>query len=209
MAGNRNFYEILGISPTAEPQEIRAAFRRLAIERHPDRFQSDLRRAAEADFQEITEAYNVLVDPSQRSRYDQTLGSGTRDVPTNPKDVARALLAKGAEVLRSGDVGRAAELMQQALAHDPQNPRAHHLYGLLLTQHTPRHADGLRHLDQAVRLDGMNVRVLLDASRQFAKARMFAKAQRLAQNASELSPGDPAVENWILQLAGITQQEMR
>lgn len=209
MTGNKTFYDILGISPSAETQEIRAAFRRLAIERHPDRFRSDLRKAAEADFQEITEAYNVLMDPGQRSRYDQTLGSGSREVPTNPKEVARALLAKGAELLRSGDVGRASEYMQQALAHDPQNPKAHHLYGLLLAQHTPRLADGLRHLDQAVRLDSMNVRVLLDASRQFAKAKMFTKAQRLAQNASELSPGDPAVENWILQLTGITQQEMR
>lgn len=209
MAGSKTLYEILEISPNVGQDEVRAAFRRLARERHPDLLKPALRKDAELEFQKITEAYNTLIDPEKRARYDKSIDSANREAPLNPKDVARALLAKAAEAQRAGEMSRAADYFQQSLAHDSQNPRAHHFYGLFLAQHAGRLADGLRHLEQALRLDGMNVRILLDASKLFAKARMFARAQRLAQTAAELSPGDPGVESWKVQLDSLTQQESR
>jgi len=208
MAGDKTFYEILQISPSAGQDEVRAAFRRLARERHPDLLSRDLRRGAEAEFQKITEAYNTLIDPDKRARYDKNLESADREI-LNPKDLARALLAKAAECQRAGDSNRAADFYRQSLAHDSNNPRTHHLFGLFLAQNLGRLADGLRHIEQSIRLDGMNVRVILDASKLFAKARMLARAQRLAQTAAELSPGDPAVENWMLQLKDLAQRETR
>lgn len=64
----RDYYEVLGVSPTASEEEIRRAFRRLAMEWHPDRNPDP--RAAER-FKEIHEAYQVLSDPVKRAEYDR------------------------------------------------------------------------------------------------------------------------------------------
>jgi curved DNA-binding protein CbpA len=201
MAGQRTYYEILGLDPQASAEDVRAAFRRLARERHPDRFDPADRAVAEREFQAFAEAYNVLSDPDRRARYDQGLTTNlTRTNLANPRDVARALVAKAVGLMKLGEHAQAGELLAQAVAHDPQNARARHLFGLFLAQHGGRLDEGLRHLDQATKLDPVNIRLLLDASRLFAMARMFARAMRYAQSAAELSPGDPAVESWLRQL---------
>ena len=200
MGETRDYYEVLGVGEHASEEEVRAAFRRLARERHPDRFRGTARAQAEREFQAITEAYNVLVDAAARKRYELSRRTTTRSGAMNPRDVARALVAKAIGVMKLGEHADAGELLRQAVAHDPQNARAQHLFGMYLAQHAHRLDQALRHLDQAAKLDSMNVRVLLDASRMFALARMFARAKRLAQAAAELSPSDPAVELWLQQL---------
>jgi len=61
----RDYYEVLGINKDASADEIKKAFRRAAVEHHPDR------GGDEAKFKEVNEAYEVLKDPSKRQRYDQ------------------------------------------------------------------------------------------------------------------------------------------
>lgn len=62
----RDYYEVLGVSKSASADEIKKAFRRLAVQHHPDKEGGD-----ETKFKEINEAYEVLKDPSKRQRYDQ------------------------------------------------------------------------------------------------------------------------------------------
>lgn len=62
----RDYYEVLGVSKSASADEIKKAFRRKAIEYHPDKQGGD-----EAKFKEVNEAYEVLKDPSKKQRYDQ------------------------------------------------------------------------------------------------------------------------------------------
>ena len=69
MASKRDYYEILGVSRTVTEQELKSAYRRLAHQYHPDKNQGDAK--AEEKFKEAAEAYAVLSDPEQRSRYDR------------------------------------------------------------------------------------------------------------------------------------------
>ena len=64
----RDYYEVLGVPRSASAEQIKKAFRRLAMEYHPDRNKED---AAEAKFKEIGEAYEVLADPEKRGAYDR------------------------------------------------------------------------------------------------------------------------------------------
>ncbi|HWT00115.1 MAG TPA: molecular chaperone DnaJ [Pyrinomonadaceae bacterium] len=65
----RDYYEVLGVSQTATEQEIKSAYRRLAVKYHPDKNPGDA--AAEEKFKEAAEAYTVLSDADQRRRYDR------------------------------------------------------------------------------------------------------------------------------------------
>ena len=65
----RDYYEVLGVSKNASEQEIKKAYRKLAIKYHPDRNEGDTK--AEDKFKEAAEAYEVLSNAEKRSRYDQ------------------------------------------------------------------------------------------------------------------------------------------
>lgn len=66
----RDYYEILGVSRSATSEELKKAFRRLAIQYHPDRNPND-NKEAEEKFKEVNEAYSVLSDPDKRNTYDR------------------------------------------------------------------------------------------------------------------------------------------
>src|ERR1041385_3250978 len=65
----RDYYEVLSVSRTATEQEIKSAYRRLAVKYHPDKNPNDA--SAEEKFKEAAEAYSVLSDSQQRQRYDR------------------------------------------------------------------------------------------------------------------------------------------
>ena len=65
----RDYYEVLGVSKNASDDEIKKAYKKMAIKYHPDRNPGD--KEAEEKFKEAAEAYDVLRDPQKRARYDQ------------------------------------------------------------------------------------------------------------------------------------------
>ena len=69
MADKRDYYEVLGVSKSASADEIKSAYRKLAMKYHPDRNPGD--EEAKAKFQEASEAYEVLSNDEKRQRYDQ------------------------------------------------------------------------------------------------------------------------------------------
>ena len=66
--GQRDYYEVLGVSRSADAQELKKAYRKLAMEYHPDRNPS---ADAAEKFKEINQAYEVLTDDQKRALYDR------------------------------------------------------------------------------------------------------------------------------------------
>jgi molecular chaperone DnaJ len=65
----RDYYEVLGVQRNATEQELKSAYRKLALQYHPDRNPGD--NGSEEKFKEINEAYAVLSNPDNRARYDR------------------------------------------------------------------------------------------------------------------------------------------
>jgi molecular chaperone DnaJ len=76
MAGKRDYYEVLNVAKSTGPDDVRRAYRKLAMKYHPDRNPGD--KEAEARFKEAAEAYEVLSDPEKRQRYDRFGHEGLR-----------------------------------------------------------------------------------------------------------------------------------
>ncbi len=74
--GKKDFYSILGVQRGTSPEELKKAYRKLAMKYHPDKNQGD--KKSEDKFKELSEAYDVLSDPQKREAYDQFGHSGAQ-----------------------------------------------------------------------------------------------------------------------------------
>jgi molecular chaperone DnaJ len=78
----RDYYQVLGVERNASPEEIKKAYRKLALQHHPDRNPGN--KAAEEQFKEAAEAYEVLGDPDKRRKFDQFGHEGMRGTDFRP-----------------------------------------------------------------------------------------------------------------------------
>ena len=78
----RDFYDVLNVTRTASADEIKKAYRKLALQYHPDRNPGN--KEAEEKFKEAAEAYEALSDPQKRQRYDQFGHEGMRGTDFRP-----------------------------------------------------------------------------------------------------------------------------
>src|SRR6185369_12645284 len=81
-----DYYKSLGVDKKAAPEEIKKAFRKLAVKFHPDRNPGD--KSSEDKFKEINEAYAVLFDPQKKEKYD-TFGSSGFHQQYSQEDIFR------------------------------------------------------------------------------------------------------------------------
>src|ERR1700755_2498869 len=88
----QDFYVVLGVQRDASEADIKKAYRKLAMECHPDRNNGD--KSAEEKFKLVSEAYEVLGDPEKRAAYDRygTVGRGTEGFGSMHFDLSEALM---------------------------------------------------------------------------------------------------------------------
>jgi molecular chaperone DnaJ len=103
MATKRDYYEILGIKKSATLDEIKKAYRELALRYHPDRVPADQKKEAEEKFKEISEAYAVLSDAQKRAVYDEYGHAGV-DQRFTYEDIMRGGQWGGFEDIGLGDL---------------------------------------------------------------------------------------------------------
>jgi len=195
-------YDTLGVERDASDQDVRKAFRRLALKYHPDRFAGDQRAEAEERFQGITEAFNVLSHPESRESYDKEISHGTDVKKMDAKEISRRLAAKGSQLMREGKMAEAVETLKTAIDHDNNNARAHYFYGQVIGRISGKERDALRHVEQAISIEPDNVTMMAEAAALSLAAGMKTRALRHAQEALTLDPTNSKASEIISQAEG-------
>ncbi len=162
----RDFYTVLALPRNATEDQIRQRFRELARTRHPDRFQGTEKARAEVEFQEITQAFNVLADSERRRRHDNELQRPEESASAaDPRGAFKAYLQRGVKAYKEKNYLEAASNFDQATQADPKSAQAwHHLAQACSQQKTwlPR---AVAAIERACQLEPMNVTYLKQAGR--------------------------------------------
>jgi len=122
-----DYYDILGVGRTASTQEIKAAYRKLALKYHPDHNPND--KKAEDRFKEVSEAYDALSDPEKRKRYDQ-FGHAGVDMGTGDTGAHSNMHMDINDIFDMfGDIfGAGGQQKRKKQATGPEARRGHDLY---------------------------------------------------------------------------------
>jgi curved DNA-binding protein CbpA len=199
----KDFYVVLGLARNATSKEVRTRFMELARERHPDRFPGAEKAKAETDFQQITEAFNVLSSPDRRRQHDLELA---RPEPSaqgvyEPKQQARVYSQRGTASYHAGRHPEAVEFFERATRLDPQNASYWYSLTLACVGHDRAQPKALTAIARACELDRMNPKYLKLAGRLFAEGGMPLRAERYYRDALQwTSEEDPEILAALKQL---------
>lgn len=203
-----NYYEILGVSRTASEEEIRDRFRRLARENHPDRYKGPDKAEAERKFQTLTEAMNVLTNPTRRKQHDSEIsttgGAGAADLG----QVAKVYLSKGVKAYKEGDLRAAYENFDMAVKHNPADAKAHHYLALVCSRMPSMMRQAVQAAEAAVQREPMNPQYLKDAGLISQRAGLTAKAERYLEEALKWDKENAEIQTALAELrAGRSDQK--
>lgn len=188
MSRDVDYYALLGVTRDAKEAEIRERFRSLAREAHPDRASRDRKAEAEAKFQDLTEAVNVLTNPVRRKAYDfeqafKASGAASPDADS----VTQSLLAQGMQAYRERQFADAAGNFQLAVHRNPNDAKAQHYLGLASARSGDMRT-AVKALEIAMTLDPHNLSLLKDAGTVFRQAGLLVKAEKAYQEALRWDP---------------------
>jgi curved DNA-binding protein CbpA len=183
-----DYYALLGVSREATEAEIRERFRSLAREAHPDRVPTWRRAEAEAKFQDLAQAVNVLTNPERRKAYDFELSLADAAAESDETDaITRDYIAEGINAFREKRFTEAAGNFGLAVHRDPKDAKAQHYLGLASARAGDMRV-AVRALEAAMALDPQNSRLLSDAGGVFRQAGLLLKAEKAYQEAVRWDP---------------------
>jgi len=184
-----NYYEVLGVERSANEQEIRDRFRKMARENHPDRYRGDDKAEAERKFQTLTEAVNVLTNPVRRKQHDSEIASPVAaKASTDFSQVAKVYLSKGVKAYKENDVRTAYENFDMAVKHNQNDSKAWHYLALAASRIPAFTRQAVQAIENAVQREPHNPTYLKDAGLLCRRAGLVAKAERYFEQALQWAP---------------------
>jgi curved DNA-binding protein CbpA len=194
-----NYYEVLGVERGASDSEIRDKFRKLARERHPDRYRGTEKAEAERKFQTITEAMNVLTDPARRKNHDAELSSLSRG-QSEPGQLSKVYMSKGIKAYRDSDFDTARENFDMAVKHNPKDAKAFHYLALASAKTPSLMRQAVQAIETAVQLEPYNPVFLKDAGLLCKRAGLTAKAERYLDEALKWDKDNVEIQGALAEL---------
>ena len=195
-----DYYELLGVSPTASSGDIRKAYLQLAREKHPDRFaEGPEKDAAGVVFQDLTTAFNTLCNERSRREYDETRD---RPKPTSPEEIARDAFERAAPLLEGGALDEAVTLLRTAVHHEPDSAEYHAALGRALSRDPAAAREAIQALDRATKLAPRDAAALADLAILLHRQGLRLRAERSLEAATLLAPGHSRVVAAASELGG-------
>jgi Flp pilus assembly protein TadD len=187
MPRETDYYGLLGVSKDASEAEIRERFRTIAREAHPDRAPAARKAEAEAHFQELTEAVNVLTSPERRKAYDFDLSVASGKAAGDGDPVAQNYLGQGIAAYKERRYTEAAGNFGLAVRRNPKDAKAQHYLGLAAARAGDTRT-AVKAIEAALALEPHNGAMLRDAGAIFRQAGLLVKAERAYQEAVRWDP---------------------
>ncbi len=195
-----DYYELLGVAPTASSGDIRKAYLRLAREKHPDRYpEGPEKEAAGAVFQDLTTAFNTLCNDRSRREYDETRH---RPKPTSPEEIAREAYERASPLLERGAFEEALTLLHTAVHHAPDTAEYHAALGRALSRDPAAAREAIQELERATRLAPRDAAAHADLAILLHRQGLSLRAQRSLEAARRVAPGHPRVTAAASELEG-------
>jgi len=191
-------YQMLGVAPTASAAEIRQAYARLARERHPDRFTDPAeKQRAQSALQDITTAFNELVNPRRRQEYDE---ARHKPVPRTPEDIASDAFERAQPLLEGGRLDEAVTLLRTAVHHAPDQAAYHAALGRALARVPALARDAVQALERATQLAPQGAAAFADLAAVLARQGLRLRAQKAMETALRLAPRDARIARLAAEL---------
>lgn len=193
MSTSKSFYEVLSLPRDAKRPDIKSRFLELARERHPDRFQGEEKARAEVEFQEITEAFNILMDPVRRRQHDLELDRPAGKSTYDPTEVARVYVNRGIRAFKQGNFFEAADNFERACQTEPRNYQAWHHLALVCIREERWLPKAREAIDHACELRPDHAPYLKLAGKIYARSGMTPRAKQYYNQALKVGGADASI----------------
>ena len=210
-------YDVLGISPSASPADIKSAYFAMAKLFHPDRFHREERnvlRRIQVAFTQIANAYETLKNPESRENYNYKMRKELEyrekrraEGQVNPNSAEERQTEQGLgsfeqamEALNEEEFAAAAGHLSRAVHYSPQNALYHAYFGYALSQLEKQHHKAEASLQTAVRLDPKNPKIRMMLVEFFVEMKMAKRAVGELNRFLELVPGNKEATKLLAKL---------
>jgi curved DNA-binding protein CbpA len=193
-----DYYQLLGVTPSAGVSDIRAAYVRLAKERHPDKFADPTEKEkAQLFFQDLTTAFNTLSNDARRREYD---AERERPKPQTPEEIARDAYEKSGPAYEQGDYEGALTFLQTAVHHAPQEPVFHIALGRMMSRFKTTARKGIEIMEKASQSFPQNAMVWYELALLYNGQGLKMRAQKAVESAQRLAPRDSRIARLAAEL---------
>ncbi len=192
-----NPFELLEVSQDANPDEVRAAYHKLAKQWHPDRFAGDEKASAEEKFRQLAEAFAILKDPVKRQSYVTTpKPSAPGTSPGSPVAHGTPFQERSAEnwadearkAMAASQYDQARGFIQYALRLESSSAEFLLLHAQILQAEGRDHRGAVKAFEGYLKVKPKDVEAMLQLANLYGTQGMQARAQRLVDEARAIDP---------------------